>query len=139
MNLRAGYRDLPIKHKLRLIIVGTVGVALALACGAVLVYDRISFRSEMRSDLGVLAEIVGANSTAALSFGDQRAAQELLSGLKARRQIVAAGIYSMNGQPFAAYRSGRAPNGFTAPKVRPDGSWFEGGHLVLFRSVALDG
>ena len=139
MNLRAGYRDLPIKHKLRLIIVGTVGVALALACGAVLVYDRISFRSEMRSDLGVLAEIVGANSTAALSFGDQRAAQELLSGLKARRQIVAAGIYSMNGQPFAAYRSGQAPNSFTAPKVRPDGSWFEGGHLVLFRSVALDG
>jgi hypothetical protein len=38
MSLAEGYRDLPIRHKLRLIVIATVGAALIVACGAVLVY-----------------------------------------------------------------------------------------------------
>ena len=43
----------------------TVGAALTLACAAFLIYDQLSFRDSMRSDLGVQAEIFGSNSTAA--------------------------------------------------------------------------
>src|SRR5208282_6119456 len=93
MNIVLRYRNLSVKHKLRLIIMFTVGTALVLACAAVVAYDQIVARKDMRNDLAVLAEIVGSNSTAAVTFRDQRAAEELLSGLRAKRHIVAAFIY----------------------------------------------
>jgi hypothetical protein len=43
----------------------TVTAALLCACAAVLVYDRIAARDSMRNDLAVMAEMLGANSTAA--------------------------------------------------------------------------
>lgn len=95
---------LSIKQKLRLIIMVTVATALILACAAVLAYDFLAFRNSMRNDLGVLAEIFGSNSTAALSFGDQNATEEILAGLKAKSHILAACIYTSDGKPFAFYR-----------------------------------
>src|SRR5947209_8039698 len=103
MTRSVRYSDLPIRSKLRLIIIATVGVALALACGTILVYGQISYRDQLRDNLGVLAEIIASNSTAALSFNDPRAAEEVLASLKAERQIVAAAIYSTGGQVFARY------------------------------------
>jgi signal transduction histidine kinase/DNA-binding response OmpR family regulator len=132
------YSDLPIRYKLRLIVMATVGLALVLACGTILVYGQVSSRNELRSNLGVLAEILGSNSTAALSFSDQSAAEELLSGLKAERQIVAAAIYTASGQPFARYQRD-VHTISTPPQTRPDGSWFENGHLILFRNINFSG
>jgi methyl-accepting chemotaxis protein len=132
------YSDLPIRHKLRLIIMATVAVALVIGCGTMLINGRISDRDLARSNLGALAEILGSNSTAALTFGDRGAAEELLAGLKAEREIVAAFIYAPGGQPFAGYRRD-ASNGSAAPKVRLDGSWFENRHLILSRSIPLNG
>src|SRR5712691_2683050 len=116
----------------------TVAIALVIACGTILTYGHISDRNLARNSLGAMAEILGSNSTAAVSFGDQRAAEELLAGLKAERQIVAAYIYAPDGKSFARYRRD-ASNGSAVPKVRPDGSWFERGHLILCRSIPLNG
>src|SRR5580700_6804735 len=95
------YRNLSIQQKLRLIIMATVGVALMLACAAFLTYDQLAFRDSMKSDLDVLAQIFGSSSTAALSFGDQKDATAILSGLKAKQSITRAVIYSGTGVPFA--------------------------------------
>src|SRR5580658_10482686 len=100
----ARYRNLAVKHKLRLIILFAVVAALVPASIAVVAYDQLAARRDMRNDLDVLAEIVGSNSTAAVTFGDKRAAEELLSGLKAKKHIVTAVIYSLDGKPFASYR-----------------------------------
>src|SRR5271156_6831537 len=100
----ARYRNLAIKHKLRLIILFAVVAALVPTSIAVVAYDQLAARRDMRNDLDVLAEIVGSNSTAAVTFGDKRAAEELLSGLKAKKHIVAAALFTGDGQPFAAYR-----------------------------------
>ena len=43
------HHSLSIKQKLRLIIMATVGVALALACLAVVGYDYWAFRASMRN------------------------------------------------------------------------------------------
>jgi len=138
MRLSAGYRNLPIRDKLRMIIMFTVGAALVLACGSILAYDQIAFRGDMRNNLGVLAEMFGANSTAALSFDDPREAENLLEGLRASRPIVAAFLYTTHGQFFAAYR--REPgSALAAPLVQPDGARFEGGQLVLFKTILLRG
>ena len=74
MILVAKYRSLPVRHKLLLIIMATVSAALTVSCGAVLTYVHFILRDEMRNDLTILADIYGSNSTAALTFGDGRAA-----------------------------------------------------------------
>lgn len=133
------HRSFSIKQKLRLIIMVTVGVALVLASLAVVGYDYWTFRTSMRNDLDVLAEIFGSNSTAALSFADQKATEEILSGLKAKRHIVGACIYSLDGDLFAAYRRQPETQGFACPGLQPDSSWFEPTRLRLFKRIVLHG
>ena len=74
----------------------------------------------MRNDLEVMAEMLGANSTAALSFDDARVAEEILSTLRAKRQIVAAKILTAGGRPLAGYRRVSAPPSIM-PAMRADG------------------
>jgi two-component system, sensor histidine kinase and response regulator len=138
MSTAARYRNLPIRHKLRLIIMSAVASALLFASAAVLAYDQLAIRSEMRNDLSVLAEIFGVNSTAALTFGDQRAAEELLGGLRAKRHVVAAFIYDAHGKVFAAYRRADVSPSSPAPPVAPDGSWFEHQRLKVSRTIRLN-
>src|SRR5262249_37490482 len=129
MKIVAAYRNLPIKHKLHLIIMVTVSAALVLACTAALAFEKVAFREAMRDDLGVLAEIFASNSTAALSFHDSKAAEELLMGLKARRPVASAFIYSADGSVFASYRRDPAHSNSVPPFARSDRSWFEGDRL----------
>ena len=114
----------------------TVSVALLLASAAVLTYDQIASRMEMRSELEVLAEIAGSNSTAALTFGDERAAEEVLAGLKAKRHIAGALIYAADGRLFASYGVPPKPPA-AARALRSYGSWFEGGRLIAYKSITL--
>jgi len=136
MRYAARYRNLPIRHKLRLIVVSTLSVALLLASVAVLTYDQVASQAEMRSDLQALAEIVGSNSTAALAFRDQTAAEEILAGLKAKRHIVAAYLFLSDGKLFAAYPAQPDPSA-VVPSRRSSGSWFEGDHLIVYRDITL--
>jgi two-component system, sensor histidine kinase and response regulator len=135
MRLAGRYRNLKVKHKLLIIIMFTAGVALWLACGAILTYDQVSKRSEMRGNLEVLAEIIGLNSTAALTFRDPRAAEEALSALKAMPHIVTACIYTGGRTPFARYPDARDP----APPFHSPATWFEYGRLVTYRRIQLNG
>ena len=139
MTLAARYRNLPIRHKLRLIIMSAVTAALVFASAVVLGYDQLSLREEMRNDLSVLAEIFGANNTAALTFGDQRAAEELLAGLRVKRHIAAAFIYDAKGKPFAAYRRADTPASSPVPQAAGNSSWFEHNRLKVFQTIQLDG
>jgi signal transduction histidine kinase/CheY-like chemotaxis protein len=144
MSIATRYRNLPIKHKLRLLIMATVCCALMLACTALLVYDQIAARESMRNDLDVLAEIFSANSTAALSFNDGPAAEELLSTLQAKQHVVFASLFRPDGTVFAKYRREGTPAGQTMiPPPRTsfehDRTWFEGDRLIAFKSVWLKG
>src|ERR1700733_4771126 len=137
MRMAAQYRDLPIRYKLKLIVMLTVGAALSVACGAVLVYDYYNLRDSLRRDLGVLAEMTGDNSTAALSFGDGKTAGELLSGLRAKRSIVRAAIYSADGQLFAGYRRDPASSAPPSFPSNINGGSFRNGRLYIFQRIVL--
>ena len=132
-------RDLPIRRKLQVIIMITAGAALLLASAAILSYDYFVFREALQSDLSVLADIVGANSTAALSFGDERAANELLAGLRAKPSIESAYLYSSDGKVFARYDRGRAPKLAAPFGLKSERIWFAGNRLMLYKRIALDG
>jgi signal transduction histidine kinase/CheY-like chemotaxis protein len=137
MKMGARYRNLPIPQKLRLIIMATVAAALIPACAAFLVYDQIALRNSLLASTAVTAEMIGSNSTGALSFGDQKAATELLRTLRAQRSMVAAALYSANGQLFAVYLRDGASQQSSFPRLRADGSSFEDDRLKLFRRVVL--
>jgi signal transduction histidine kinase/DNA-binding response OmpR family regulator len=138
MRLASAYRDLPLRYKLRLVIMVTVTAALLCACAAVLAFDGIAARSSMRYNLQALGEMMGANSTAALSFDDAGVAAEILATLRARPHIVAAAIFAAGGRPVASYRrAGDSPA--DPPPMRSDGSWFQADRLILFQSIRLDG
>src|SRR5271157_3673321 len=102
----------------------TAGAALGLACLAFLSYDLMVFRSAMRNDLSVLARITGGNSTAALCFGDEKAAQEILGALKAKTHIVEAAMYNSSGGLLAVYTRSNRSADFHPPRLQSEGISF---------------
>ena len=132
------YRNLAVSHKLRLIICSRSSAALVLACAAVVAYDQIAARNDMRSDLEVLAEIVGSNSTAALTFRDQRAAEELLSGLRAEAAHRRGGHFFGRRQAVCHLPEGRRHclgAAAAAASAREAGSRRD--RLIVYRSIIL--
>ncbi|HLI34185.1 MAG TPA: response regulator [Terriglobia bacterium] len=132
------FRDISIKHKLQVIILGTASIALILSCLAFFLNDLYLLRTRMKSDLSILAEVIGFNSSAALTFNDVSAAKEILQGLKAQPHIVAACIYTRDGKPFATYtRSGREET-FQIPASRAYSVYFTSQSLILYSPIVLD-
>ena len=117
----------------------TSSVALLLACLVLAIYDAISFRQALTRNLSTLAQIIGSNSTAALTFNDANAAREILAGLSAERHIVSACIYTRNGVVFAKYLRGDPSAQFTPPMVQPEGAHSQRSRSTWFHHVTLDG
>jgi signal transduction histidine kinase len=132
------FQRAPIHQKLMLIAMLTTGGALLLAGAALILFNVLRFKDEMRHDLATLAEIVAQNSTAALSFQDQTAAIETLRALGARPSIVAAALYDKKGGLFAHWSPPGATTAFP-PRPGRDASRFEDGALVAFSKVDLKG
>ncbi len=132
-------QNLSIKRKLILIIMVTSAVALVLASAVFTIYDWLTFQQTMMRDLSTLAEVLGANSTAALTFSDPRAAEETLATLRAKPHIVSACLYTTDGQVFALYRRSDQQEKFSPPAPQSEGSQFTNAHLELFHPIKLDG
>jgi signal transduction histidine kinase len=131
----------PIRQKLMLIAMLTTGGALLLA-GAVIVYLNVSrFREEMRRDLTSFADVFAGSSTAALTFGDQKTAREILQNVSPRPSITAIALYDPKGHLFAQWtRKGsvRLPASPGRDESRFVGGFFSGS-LVAVRPVKLNG
>ena len=132
------FRDEPITRKLTLVTMLTTSVALLLACAAFGTYDLSRFRDTTTRELKILADIISSNSTAALVFNDQDAAQENLVALAAQQHIISACIYTQEGEDFAAYFRGEVSRD-CPPQPAHWGPRFENGNLGLFQPIVLDG
>lgn len=132
------FLDVPIQKKLRRITMLTTSVALLLTGVALVVYELVTYRSVMTRELMSLADVIGANSAAALTFNDPKAAEETLSALRKDSRVTLAAIYTKEGNIFATYQQG--PQGKEAIPVSPraEGSALEGRKLIIFHSIVLD-
>jgi two-component system, sensor histidine kinase and response regulator len=139
MSISNRYRNLPVKHKLRLIILTAVSGALTLAGFAVSVHAERSARRNMADNCRTLAEVFSANSTAALSFRDPAAAKELLATLAASPDVVSAVVYSADGRPFAVYHAAGEFLPPTTHSLKKEASWFESDRFVVVRNVSSNG
>ncbi|HTK30671.1 MAG TPA: response regulator [Candidatus Saccharimonadaceae bacterium] len=130
---------LSIRQKLVTMTLFTTLVALLLACGTFVAYDAITFRTAKAHDLATLAEIIGQNCTAALTFDDAKSAGEVLHSLRARSHVMASAIYDRAGHTFATYtRPGLAP-GLAAPPTPNLGVRVGRDRLELASPIRLDG
>jgi len=86
-----------------LLIVVISSVSLLLASTAFITSDRINTQQTVSDHLGTMADIIAANSSAALLFSDPVAAQETLGFLSSQPYIQAAAIYGMDEMEFASY------------------------------------
>jgi PAS domain S-box-containing protein len=139
MTTARSLRDKPIRAKLRAIVLIISGLAVAGSCTVFVAYQWFTSRNELAHRLGVMADIVGDQSTAALEFDQPTQAAIILRALKAERQILFAGIYSREGRLFASYvREGVDPIAIRAGPD-PDGQTFDGGDLLVFHPMRSGG
>jgi len=142
-------RNVPIKRKLNVIMMMISVIVILIACGAFLANEVISYRRSMVDHLGTLAQVIGSNSTAALSFSDSKAASETLSALAAESDVILATILDREAHPFATYPApvgGKSHDHNTAGADEPfnriliisEGYDFHRDHVDLSRKIILD-
>src|SRR5688572_29529868 len=103
------FRNQPITRKLMTVILLTSGAVLTLTCGTFGIYELLTFRQSMARSLSTLAEVIAANSTAALAFRNADDARNVLSALSADPNVVAGALYDPSGAVFASYVNPAAP------------------------------
>ncbi|HZR17833.1 MAG TPA: ATP-binding protein [Verrucomicrobiae bacterium] len=136
-RLKLGFKNLPIQRKIGVAIQMTCASALAVAAAAIFVAQLITFRQAFTRDLEAIGSILGNNSTAAISFKDRKAAEEILGAVSAKSHILQATLRLPDESVFAEYKA----SGFSGASVAPkgDGFHFFGPWLVLNRPVLLAG
>ncbi len=135
--MAVSFRDLPIKRKLMLVTVISTGFSLLVVCVALIAYERMTFRRNLVRSTETLAQLIGANSNAALMFNNQRDAIEVLNALSVEDQIVAAALYDKKNELFAQYRS-TAETREVPANPGPLGHVFSSSRLGMFRAVLDD-
>src|SRR6185369_2950758 len=80
-----------------------------------------------------------ASNTAALSFGDKKAALETLNSLHGDQRLLRAVVYDKAGDPFISYALADGNKTVAPERLRPDGAYFEHDSLLLFRPVTFSG
>ncbi|MCD6117630.1 PAS domain S-box protein [bacterium] len=130
-------KNLSIRKKLIAIQLLTAFIVLILF-GAFLVYnDMRVFRNSVISQLSSTAQLIGANSTSALNFLDNKAAEDILFSLETEEDIVNAWIYDAEGNLFAKYNK-IGYDDFSFPKVEKESSEFESGYVTLSQKILQD-
>ncbi|MBK7663601.1 MAG: response regulator [Sterolibacteriaceae bacterium] len=94
---------LSLQKKLTAIVVAATLVGLSVSYLIASISQLDVQRKLTLSQLEGYAEIIGANSAAAISFNDRPAGEKTLSSLRNRSDIVAAWISLPDGRLFAAY------------------------------------
>ncbi len=99
------FRDYPIRLKLIMIIMSLSTLMLSFGFGLATVEKYFTFRNALARNVETLANALGNNSTAALSFQDPVTAKEILAALKVESNITAAVILDQNNAVFATYQT----------------------------------
>ena len=132
-------RGTSIRQKLTGIVLVASGVSVLVACTIFAVHDISTFRQAMAGDLITVADMVGANTTAALSFSDPQSAQETLNSLKVKPHVVDACIVAPDGHLFAIYSRRGSHADFSGVHSLPEGVSMASGAMLIYRTIRLNG
>ncbi len=132
-------RSLSLRRKITYVIMINTVVALCVASFAFAEYGVYRFKQLQIQDLNALAGVLGTNSTAALTFKDQKSAAEVLQALAAKPHILGATTYDQDGKPFASYHRATSKTPYNPPPVENDASRFTSDRMLIFQTIKLDG
>jgi signal transduction histidine kinase len=127
-----------IRRKLITAMMLTSTTVLLLVGAVFVTHDVVSFRRLLVQALVTRANILAANSTAALAFRNSEDAGQVLRALKTDPSMIAAALYDQQGRLFATYPAS-APPGAVPPTSSPSGHRFEHSYLVVSQPVIEDG
>src|ERR1700687_409249 len=122
-RLNAWVRRQSVARKLTTNVLITSTSTVVAACAAFAIYDHYSARARLVINVTTIADVVGVNSTAALTFNDAYGAGETLQALAVNDHILGARLFGLDGTPLAAYVHGGAAaarsSGVAAPAPPP--------------------
>ena len=104
-NWRQRLARVSLRQQLSLGAAAVVTLTILLLALLSIISEYYANREVVRRDLQVQAEMIAANSSAALVFNDAEAASEILRALKASEDIAVARLLSNEGQMLAEYRA----------------------------------
>ena len=132
-------KNLPIGRKLMFLNVGIATFVLLVATGTFLYREYHNFHASLLAQETTVADIVGPNSSAALAFHDQDAANEILDPLEEKPTVAAAAIYDTEGKLFAHFEREDLPSDYSIPQ-RPKeiGHYYSEGYLEVYRPINID-
>jgi two-component system sensor histidine kinase/response regulator len=134
------FRRQSVARKLTTTAVTTSGVTLIAACTVFAIYDYINLRASLVRDVTMLADIVGINSTAALTFTDATGATETLRATGINEHILDARLFTRDGMLLATYRRpGIAAVADDVPRQGGAAAVFEWSRLRVARTISLNG
>ncbi|MEQ1654752.1 MAG: response regulator [Nitrospira sp.] len=109
------FNEWPIQRKLTGMALFSTGLALLLVLLAFVANDIVSFRGTIESRMTSLADVIGTNSTAALTFRDQQAAADTLAALRQDPHVVFAETFAADKTSFATYVRPRQEDSGASP------------------------
>ena len=95
-------------------------------------------KTTTRESLEIVAEVVGANSAAALVFLDQQVAERMLSALSRHPEIFQAVLYDRQQRVFASYQRDTLADELTPPPWNAEGYRLDNGEHLLYMPVTID-
>jgi signal transduction histidine kinase/DNA-binding response OmpR family regulator len=142
--LSTWYPRLSLAKKLTGIGVITSTVSLMVAATILMAFDLSNARHRLVRDVGMLADVVGTNVTAAITFADTKGATEIVGAVVVNDDIISAAIWDREGMLLA--RFDRDPRGQVtafpreALAVSEGGQWsaFTNGSLRMARPIVLN-
>jgi len=132
------FKKLSIKQKLTCIIMLTSGITLLLALIGFISYDLINFKKSMEHNLEIVASTISDNSALALAFNNNEEAKKSLFALRMQKQIVAACIYTKEGNICAKYIRNDDQKYLFPTEPQKDCICFGKNQLILFKGIILD-
>lgn len=135
MNVPCYFRSMPIGRKFTLLLLAPSITVMVLVVAGLLAFQLRMFRQGFARELSAVADIVGANSVAAVAFNDPKAASEILDTLRATPHVTGAVLTLPDSTVFARYGTLTIEPSVSAEKqyIR------QGADAVMIQPVLLDG
>ena len=132
------FRNRSIKTKLMLLMGLVAAGPILLTCGALMWNNVCMIQDSMVRTHTALAEVLGANAAAALTFDDPAAARETLASLEQEPGVCQAWIQDAAGNVFADYRA-HSDHGAPAAGPQAEGHHFKDGYMTVVVDIRQGG
>lgn len=135
MSLRWFIIHMSIRRKVTLLLLVPCGVVMLLAVTVLFAFQIRMFSEGHHREMSAVADVVSANSTAAVAFNDGASATQILSSLHAISHITGAAIFLPDGTPFATLGQ---PVG--TPMIEVEERYFrQGNDAFMIHPLTLEG